>query len=280
VPILGSSRRLVRTKFAQPPRSTLSCTTVQPMDKYRIMGQASISHLRTQLVGTAQLSSLGKGKLNGIGIGADGFVAMESVQISNITAPSQAIGLISSSNVTFGSSISGVLGLSFPRLSTISRSLTTGTSETTLGWRGLDEADITAPTGTPFFSTLAQQGMVSYPLFGLSLRRDSAGSLTLGAIDASVLTNVSLVQWNPVYSFAPFNAASLTVASETSASSSSSAASASSTAISTVPVARNASGYLHWAIKLDGFGVNGTEFQPWPTYVKETGNASLALTDV
>lgn len=34
---------------------------------------------------------------------------------------------------------------------------------------------------TPFFGTLSAQGILDYPLFGLSLTRNTSGSITLGA---------------------------------------------------------------------------------------------------
>ncbi|RPD60100.1 acid protease [Lentinus tigrinus ALCF2SS1-7] len=162
--------------------------------------------------------------------GAQGFVARESVSIGNITVPQQALGLVTSSNVTFPDQVSGVLGLGFPRLSTISN---------------------TVANATPFFANLSESGGLDYPLFGLSLTRDSSGTLTFGAIDGSVVANRSLIAWNEVVPFAPFLGSS-----------------------------ENSSSYLQWAVVLDGISVNGTEFTPEPTYPIQTMNASLALIDV
>lgn len=40
--------------------------------------------------------------------------------------------------------------------------------------------------GTPFFATLAQQGQLDYPLFGISLERNATpGSLSLGEVRSS-----------------------------------------------------------------------------------------------
>lgn len=62
----------------------------------------------------------------------------------------------------------------------------------------------TGTAATPFFATLSQNGDLDYPLFGLKLTRDTGGSLTFGAIDGSVVTNRSAIEWNEVVPFAPF----------------------------------------------------------------------------
>ncbi|KAI0719301.1 acid protease [Cerioporus squamosus] len=162
--------------------------------------------------------------------GAQGFVARESVSVGNLTVPQQAIGLATSSNVTFSDEVSGVLGLGFPRLSTISQ---------------------TVANATPFFANLSESGGLDYPLFGLSLTRDSDGTLTFGAIDGSIVANRSLIEWNEVVPFAPFIGSN-----------------------------DNSSSYLQWAVVLDGISVNGTAITPEPTYPVQTMNTSLALIDV
>ncbi|KAI0747287.1 acid protease [Irpex lacteus] len=160
---------------------------------------------------------------------ASGFVALESIQVSNLTIPQQAFGLVNASNVTFHNDVSGILGLGFPRLSRIFSSLT---------------------NGTPFFATMAQRGQLAYPLFGLSLTLNSSGSLTLGAVDGSVVTNLSLIQWNEVVPFAPL-----------------------------LGSAGNTSSYLQWTIPLSGIQVNGTALAPQSTYPNVTSKSSLALLD-
>ncbi|OJT11452.1 Pregnancy-associated glycoprotein 2 [Trametes pubescens] len=162
--------------------------------------------------------------------GAQGFVARESVSLGNLTVANQALGLANTSTVHFTDSMSGVLGLGFPRLSTIANS---------------------AVNATPFFANMAQNGQLDYPLFGLSLTRDSSGTLAFGAIDGSVVTNRSLVEWNEVVPFAPFLSDSN----------------------------GNASSYLQWAIVLEHISVNGTAVTPEPTYPTQTLNTSLALFD-
>lgn len=72
--------------------------------------------------------------------------------------------------------MSGIFGLGFPRLSSISDSVTNC-------WLCFFATTILLilSTATPFFVQLAQQGHLDYPLFGLSLTRNSSGTLTLGA---------------------------------------------------------------------------------------------------
>ncbi|EJF64945.1 acid protease [Dichomitus squalens LYAD-421 SS1] len=163
------------------------------------------------------------------GTGAAGFIARESVSIGNLTVPTQAFGLAGTSNVTFKDDVSGVLGLGFPRLSDISGTIS---------------------NATPFFASLAQNGSLDYPVFGLSLTRDTSGTLTFGAIDGSIVANRSLVELNEVVPFAPFGSQG------------------------------NSSSYLQWAIVLDGISVNGTSLTPEPTYPVQTMNNTIALIDV
>lgn len=88
---------------------------------------------------------------------------------------------------------------------------------------------------------MAQRGQLDYPLFGLSLTHNSSGSLTLGAetvipnkpctdasigaVDGSVVQNISEIQWSEVVPFSPFGSES------------------------------NTSSYLQWAIPLTGISV-------------------------
>ncbi|KAI5989635.1 acid protease [Pisolithus orientalis] len=160
---------------------------------------------------------------------ASGFIAREAIQISNVTAPNQAIGLVTNSNVTLVDKISGILGLGFPRLSEIYAS---------------------TANATPFFATLASQGILQYPIFGLSLTRNATGTLALGAIDVSVVQNVSNIIWNEVVPFSP------------------------------IGTQTNTSGYFYWSIYMTGFSVNGTSLTPIPTYPTPTDNSSVALLDI
>ncbi|KAJ6513263.1 acid protease [Mycena sanguinolenta] len=160
---------------------------------------------------------------------ASGFVARESVQLANLTLPQQVFAVITQSNVTLLDDVSGIMGLGFPRLSTIPSSVT---------------------NSTPFFAALAQQGVLDYPLFGVSLTHDGSGSLSFGAVDSTVVKNVSKIGWNPVVEFSPVGAES------------------------------NVSSYLHWVTPLAAFSVNGTKISPIPTYANVTANSSLALFDI
>ncbi|CCM00093.1 uncharacterized protein FIBRA_02120 [Fibroporia radiculosa] len=157
------------------------------------------------------------------------FIARETVFLGNLSVPEQAFGLMNSSNVTLNDEISGVLGLGFPRLSTISN---------------------TIANATPIFGTTSEQGTLDYPLFGLHLNPNGTGSVTFGAIDATVVANRSLIEWNEVVPFAPFNGTNGTTAS-----------------------------YLQWAVELSLISVNGTEIIPLPTYPQSASNHSLALID-
>ncbi|KAK2463404.1 hypothetical protein APHAL10511_004490 [Amanita phalloides] len=163
------------------------------------------------------------------GTAASGFIAIESVQLANLTSPRQAFGMVTNCNVSFTDELSGIMGLGFPRLSSIPSSVT---------------------NSTPFFANLAQQGLLDYPLFGVSLTRNASGSLTIGAIDASVVKNVSQINWNKVVEFPPINTES------------------------------HSSSYLQWAISLSGFSVGGTRLKPQPTYPSITKNQSYALFDI
>ncbi|KZT07818.1 acid protease [Laetiporus sulphureus 93-53] len=159
-----------------------------------------------------------------------GFVARETVLLNNLTVVNQAFGLINSSNVSLTNDISGVMGLSFSRLSTISDTVANATS---------------------IFGSMAQQGQLDYPLFGLSLKTNATGTLALGAIDATTVTNRSRIEWYEVVPFAPYNGTNGTAAS-----------------------------YLQWVIELSNITVNGTNVTPQPTYSQSASNHSLALFDV
>ncbi|KAI9566758.1 acid protease [Boletus coccyginus] len=116
------------------------------------------------------------------GTSASGFVARESIEVSNVTVAGQAFGVVTNSNVTLTDDVSGVLGLGFSRLSEISA---------------------VTPNAPPFFASLSQQGILDYPIFGLHLTRNSTGTLALGAIDVSVVQNTSNIVWNEVVPFSP-----------------------------------------------------------------------------
>ncbi|KIJ62783.1 hypothetical protein HYDPIDRAFT_113882 [Hydnomerulius pinastri MD-312] len=163
------------------------------------------------------------------GTGATGFVAREAVEVSNVTVPNQAFGVVTNSNVTLDDEVSGILGLGFPRLS---------------------EIYVATANATPFIASLSEQGILDYPIFGLSLTRNSTGTLSLGAVDVSVVQNISEIVWNEVVPFSPLG------------------------------TQFNTSGYFYWAIHMTNFAVNGSELTPIPTYPGPTDNSSIALLDV
>ena len=55
-------------------------------------------------------------------IAASGFVARETIELANLSLANQVFGLVNSSNVTLTDMASGIMGLGFPRLSSISTS--------------------------------------------------------------------------------------------------------------------------------------------------------------
>ena len=57
---------------------------------------------------------------------ASGFVARETIELSNLTLANQVLALVNNSNVTLTDMSSGVMGLGFPRLSSISNSVSNG----------------------------------------------------------------------------------------------------------------------------------------------------------
>ncbi|KAH7341707.1 aspartic peptidase domain-containing protein [Rhizoctonia solani] len=166
------------------------------------------------------------------GTRATGLVASERMGVGGFNLTSQVFGLVNDTNVTLSvgdHEASGVLGLGFPRLSQIGKAV---------------------PGAIPPVARLAQQGALSYPMFGLSLRKNDTGTLSLGAIDADVVKNQSLISWHNV---APFP----TLLND------------------------NSSIYLQWAIHLSGVAVHEwSQRQLNSTYPATTGSQPLALFDL
>ena len=67
--------------------------------------------------------------------------------------------------------------MGFPRLSTFSSSVNCESASFHL--RSL-ELHVDPMIATPFVNSLAQDGVLEYPLFGVSLTRDDGGTLALG----------------------------------------------------------------------------------------------------
>ncbi|KIJ50974.1 hypothetical protein M422DRAFT_244936 [Sphaerobolus stellatus SS14] len=169
---------------------------------------------------------------------ANGFIAKETFTIGGIQAAGQAIGMVTQTNLTLGASVSGVLGMGFPRLSRIAGSI---------------------PNAPPFLNALSQLGQIEYPLFGLSVTYDLKGTLSMGAIDNTVVTNTSLISWHDVVPFLPLPGDNVT----------------------------DTSLYLQWAIPLAGIAINGTqadikytEIPLHATFANLTGEQPLSLLDV
>ncbi|EJD49793.1 acid protease, partial [Auricularia subglabra TFB-10046 SS5] len=165
--------------------------------------------------------------------GTHGFIARETFQLENFTVSQQAFGLIETTDLALGEGqdgVSGILGFGFPRLSTIAQKT----------------ADTTAP---PIMERLAQEGLVEYPLFGLSATREG-GTLSLGAIDISVVDDASAIEWHDVVPFGHF------------------------------PTETEASIYLHWTVHLAGVQIGEKSVEVASTYAKIIGRQPLALFDV
>ncbi|ESK88781.1 pepsinogen c [Moniliophthora roreri MCA 2997] len=163
------------------------------------------------------------------GTAASGFVAKEDIHVGNMTLPQQAFGMITETNVVFTDQESGILGLGFPRLSKIDRNVA---------------------GSAPFLTTLSEQGLLNYPLFGLSLTRDTSGTLSLGAIDGTVVTNITRIEWNEVVQFPPLG------------------------------VENNVSTYWHWALPLQGISVHSRAVSLSPSYPTITDGLPIAMFDV
>ncbi|KAG7089609.1 hypothetical protein E1B28_011275 [Marasmius oreades] len=163
------------------------------------------------------------------GTAVSGFVAKEEITIGNLTVPQQAFGIVTQSNLTFVDQVSGILGLGFSRLSTINR---------------------TSTQSSPFLATLVEKGLLDYPLFGISLTRNSPGTLTLGSIDGSVVKNVNDVEWDEVVQFPPIGFES----EQTS--------------------------YWQWALPLKAVNLNGKPVSLSPSYPTMTGGSSIVVFDL
>ena len=86
------------------------------------------------------------------------------------------------SNITLVDEVSGILGLGFSRQSEISALAANGMlfDAQHCGCSLTDSILHTHVLATPFFSTLAEQGILDCPIFGLSLTRNATGTFALG----------------------------------------------------------------------------------------------------
>lgn len=181
---------------------------------------------------------------------ASGVLASDTVSLSGLSVTQQAFALINSTNVTLSAQgIGGVLGLGFPRGSTISRSLV-GYAE-----------QIGDVRTFPFMTSLLQGSNESYPLFGLYLTSEG-GRATFGAVDPAILPTSKdrqQVEWYDVYPF-PSGDTALP-------------------ANSTLNVDGPALGpYVQWVLPLHSAGVAGDPATLIPTY-SQVETYPLALLD-
>lgn len=166
------------------------------------------------------------------GTAASGIIGRETVLVAGIDVANQTIGLANDTTIVFPDEISGVLGLGFSRLSTIE----------------------SGSNATSFFTNLIHSSNLSYPIFGVSLGNDTEGegTLSFGAYDAYVVSNITDVAWNRVVQFAPF--------------------------LGETNVTR--SSYLQWAVVLDAISIGNQLITPIPTYPFALENRTVALIDV
>ncbi|WVR09578.1 hypothetical protein IAU60_006648 [Kwoniella sp. DSM 27419] len=156
---------------------------------------------------------------------ASGFLIRDRVVLGTVEVEGQVIGLINSTNLTLSEQkISGILGLGFPRLSSLSRALfeASGTSS------GSAKSNTTYLP--PLLEHLVQSPDISYPVFALALApppsngtstsassaapsssaryRSRTGSLTLGGVSSLYVSNdttsgrtVDDIEWHEVMPF-------------------------------------------------------------------------------
>lgn len=181
---------------------------------------------------------------------ASGILAADTASLFNTSVTGQAFALINSTNVTLSSQgISGVLGLGFPRGSTISRSL--------VGYQD----QLGSVSTLPLMTNLLQSSNESYPLFGLYLTT-TGGRATFGAVDPQILPSEearSQVEW---FDVTPFPSGDTSLPSN-----------------STLNIDGPALGaYVQWVLPLTSAGVGGSPATLTPTY-SQVGQYPLALID-
>lgn len=93
-----------------------------------------------------------------------------------------SVGVVTNSNITLVNEVSGILGLGFSRQSEIYAKAANGMWFDVYHCKRILTSAVLHErvVATPFFSTLAEQGVLDYPVFGLSLTRNATGTLTLG----------------------------------------------------------------------------------------------------
>ncbi|WVN90906.1 uncharacterized protein L203_106151 [Cryptococcus depauperatus CBS 7841] len=161
---------------------------------------------------------------------ASGFLAKETITLGSCVLQDQVFGLINATNLTLSDEkMSGILGLGFPRLSTLSRALLSkpqGASET-LG-RNIAASSTGNTSYLPtLMENLVRQPHIPYPAFALALAppvstspassasassllryQTDIGSLTLGGVSALYMNDtagsgrtVGDIEWHNVVPF-------------------------------------------------------------------------------
>lgn len=230
--------------------------------------------------------------------------------------PNLLLGLINSTNLTLATQkISGILGLGFPRLSTLTHAVF-----------GAADNRSSGPYYPPLLENLVTSPIIRYPVFGLALSppanatsnsgssdssstaryQPAIGSLTIGGVssqyvssDTSAPNAVDQIEWHDIVPFGRALAGPNETAVEVTgtsfqgkaAMSTSSTTASSFSNGSTIPSRRHASRafpadlhqlggeeYLYWAINLGNISVNGTTIAPTSTYAS-IGLQSVALMD-
>lgn len=194
---------------------------------------------------------------------ASGVLGSDDITLSGLNFQSQIFGLVDSTNLTLGTQgISGVLGMGFPRGSSISRTLVNFTKE-----------ELNGSDSKPFLSNLLTNNNVSYPLFSLALNK-TGGKLTLGALDSNILPNsseVGQVEWSDVIPFPSGSTYNNTNSSDPTTS-------------SLINLEGPELGdYVYWSLPLTGAGFNGSSIEISPTYnntrIQVGENTAIALVD-
>lgn len=130
-------------------------------------------------------------------VAATGFVALETVQISNLTVPGQAFGAygrfflvlqyskesllqVLSLLRTFLPAVKSVVFWVLDFLVCLEYSMPLQMVSRYPQLVPIRRVNTDLTIATPVFSTMSERGQLNYPLFGLSLTRNQPGSLSFG----------------------------------------------------------------------------------------------------
>ncbi|KAE8214491.1 hypothetical protein CF327_g2118 [Tilletia walkeri] len=191
---------------------------------------------------------------------ASGIAGVEDVTFAELKAPRQVFGLVDRTNVTLlQQGIGGILGLGFPRGSSIARTL--------IGQNvsAISNTSSAPPSVVPLMTTiLSSEGSnVSYPLFSLAFN-STGGRMSIGAVDPYILPTAkdrALVDWHDVV---PFPSGDTSKPSNATAN----------------IEGPELGSYVYWALQLAVAGVNGTSANISSSpYANYTGPSPLAIID-